>query len=95
MVRSQLACDADSVNIFGDNALPLDDFVELRPAAMQDDWVESDAVQKADAKRQLVQLVKNGASDFDDGEFCRLRGIGGRGKDAEMPFDFTLGPNRV
>jgi len=40
-------------------------------------------------------LVEDGTSNFDDGELGGLGGIGRRGEDAQMAFDFTLGPNRV
>jgi hypothetical protein len=94
-VWCQLACHTDAVNVLGDNALPFDYFVELGSATVQDDGVETDAVQEADTEGQLIHLVEDGASNFDHGEFCGLRGIGGRGKDAQMAFDFTLSPNRV
>ena len=62
---------------------------------MEDDGIESNTVQEAEAECQLIRLVENGTSDFYDGELGGLRGIGGRGKDAQMAFDFALGPNRV
>jgi len=40
---------------------------------MKNDGVESNTVQKAQAKSELINLVKNSSSDFDDGEFGRLR----------------------
>ena len=92
---SKLACDTDTINVLRHNPLPLDNHVELGSSPVQDDGVESNAVQEADTEGQLIQLVEDGTSNFDDGEFCRLGGIGGRGEDAQVAFDFTLGPNRV
>lgn len=73
----RLTCNADAVNVLGNNAFPLNDPVELGSATMQDDGVESDTVQEADAEGQLIQLVENGTSDFYDGELGGLRHIGG------------------
>ena len=75
-LQVQLACDADTVNVLGNNSLPLDNPVELGSSAMEDDGVESNTVQEADAEGQLIQLVENGTSDFDDGELGGLRNIG-------------------
>ena len=74
-MRSVLARDTDPVNVLGNNSLPLNDSVELRSSTMQNDRVKSNTVQEADADGQLIQLVENGTSDFDDGELCRFRGI--------------------
>ena len=79
---SKLACNADPINVLGDNPLPLNDIVELWPSTMQNYGVESNPVQETDADGQLIQLVEDGTSDFDDGELCWFRGIGRRGKDA-------------
>ena len=76
-VRSQFTCDTDTVNILGDDALPFNDPVELRSAAVQDDGVESNTVQETDTEGQLVQLVENGTSNFYDGELGGLGNIGG------------------
>jgi len=72
---SKLACDTDTVDVLGDNSLPLNDSVELGSSTMQNDGVESNAVQKTDADGQLIQLVEDGTSNFDDGELCGFRGI--------------------
>lgn len=94
-VGPKLTCDTDAVNVLRDNPLPLDDHIELGSSPVQNDRVESNTVQEADTEGQFIQLVEDGTSDFDDGEFCGLRRIGGRGKDAQVAFDFTLGANRV
>jgi len=71
-IGPELACDTDTVNVFGDDPLPLDYFVELGSSAMQDDGVESNTIQEADTEGQLIQLVEDGTSNFDDGELGRL-----------------------
>lgn len=76
-VRSRLACDTDTVNVLGNNALSFNDPVELGSATVQDDWIESNTVQEADTEGQLIQLVENGTSNFDDGELGGLRSVGG------------------
>ena len=93
--ESERTRDANTVNVFRNNPLPLDDFVELGPSTVQDDGVESNAIQETNTEGQLIKLVENGTSNFDDGKLCRLGGIGRRREDAQMAFDLTLGSNRV
>ena len=88
-------CDTDTVNVFRYNSLPLDNLVELGTSTVQNDGVESNTVQETNAEGQFIQLVQDCTSDFDDGEFCRLRGIGRGREDAQMTFDFTFGANRI
>ncbi len=63
-------CDSNPVDVIRDNALPFDDIVELRTSAMENDWVESHAVQETQAQRKLVKLFQDRTADLDDGEFC-------------------------
>jgi hypothetical protein len=74
-IGPKLACDADTVNVLRDNSLPLDNYIELGSSTVQNDGVESNTVQEADTEGQLVQLVEDGTSNFDDGEFGGLGGI--------------------
>ena len=62
---------------------------------MENDRVETDAVEEAKVDGELFNLVEDGASNFDDGEFCGVGGIGRRGEDAEVAFDFTLSTDRI
>lgn len=45
----QLTCDTDSVNIVRNDSFRLDDLVELGPGTMQDDGIEADAREEAQA----------------------------------------------
>ena len=94
-MESKRTRDADTVDVFRNNPLPLDDFVELGPSTVQNYGVESNAIQETNTEGQLIELVENGTSDFDDGELGRLGGIGRRREDAQVTFDLTLGSNRV
>ena len=60
---------------------------------MENDGVEANAVQEAQAQSKFVELSKDGASDFDDCELCGLRGVGRGGENAKVSFNFTLGAN--
>ena len=91
----KLTCDSDTIDVLRDNSLPLDDFVELGSSTVENDGVESNTVQEAEADGQFLQLVEDGTSNFDDGELCGFGGIGRRGEDAQVAFDLTLGSNRV
>jgi len=81
-VGPERTSDADTVNIFRDNALPFDDLVKLGAPTVENDGVESNTVQETNTDGQLIQLVQDCAPNFDDGEFCRLRGIGRGREDA-------------
>jgi hypothetical protein len=81
-IGTKPACDTDTINVLWDDPLPLDDSVELGSPTVQNDGVESDAVQEADTDGQFIQLVEDGTSNFDDGKLGRLGGIGRRGEDA-------------
>ena len=95
LTKTRRTCDADAINVLGRNSLPLNDSVKLGSPAVQDDGVESNTIQETNADGQFIQLVEDGTSDFDDGEFGGLRRIGRRGEDAQMAFDLALGPNGV
>lgn len=42
---------------------------------MKDNGIQADAVEKAEVDSELVDVVKHGATDLDDSEFCRVRGV--------------------
>ena len=62
---------------------------------MEDNGVEADPIEEAQAEGQLVELVENGTSDLDDGEFCRVRGICRGGEDTEVALYFTFCADRI
>jgi hypothetical protein len=87
--------DADTLNIVRDDALELHDLVELGPGAMEDDRVKADAIEEGEGKRELVDLVEDGAADLDDRELGRVVGVRGGGEDAEVALDLFLRADRV
>ena len=68
----KLTCYTNAVNIVGDDALAFDDAVQLRASTMENNGVKTDTVEEGKAEGEFVDLVENGTSDLDDGEFCRL-----------------------
>lgn len=62
---------------------------------MDNDRVESDTVEEAQAESKLVKVVEDSTANFDDSKLCGLGGVGRRGEDTEVAFDFTFGTNRV
>jgi hypothetical protein len=87
--------DADALNIVRDDALELHNLVELGPGAMKDDRVKADAIEEGEGKRELVDLVEDGAADFDDRELGGMVGVRGGGEDAEVALDLLLRADRV
>ena len=68
----KLTCYTNAVNIVGNDALAFDDAVQLGASTMENNGVETDTVEEGKAECEFVDLVENGTSDLDDGEFCRL-----------------------
>ena len=68
----KLTCYTNAVNIVGDDALAFDDAVQLGASTMENNGVETDTVEEGKAEGEFVDLVEDGTSDLDDGEFCRL-----------------------
>lgn len=62
---------------------------------MEDDRVESDTIEKAERKREFVELIENGSSNFNNCKFCRLGWVGRGGEDTKVSLDLTLGANRI
>jgi len=62
---------------------------------MEHNGVQPDTVQKAQTEGQLLDLVKDSASNFDDGKFSWLRRVGRRGEDSEVSLDLALGSDGV
>ena len=62
---------------------------------MKNDGVETDAVEEAKVDGELFNLVENCASDLDDGDFCGMGSVGGRGEDTEVAFNFALGTDGI
>lgn len=42
---------------------------------MEHDWVQTDAVQKAETERKLVQLIQYSATDFNNSKFGGVGGV--------------------
>lgn len=62
---------------------------------MENYRIEANAVQEAQAQSKFVEFGKDGASHFDDCELCGLRGVGRRGENAKVTFNFALGTNGI
>lgn len=62
---------------------------------MENDGIETNAVEEAEVDGELINLVEDGATDFDDGKFGGVGGVGRRGEDAEVAFNFTLGADGI
>jgi hypothetical protein len=62
---------------------------------MEDDGVESHAVEKAETKSKLLEVVKDCTTDFDDSKFCGLRRVRAGREDAKVTLDFTFRTKRV
>lgn len=59
---------------------------------MDDDRIESNFVQEWERMCELVEIIKNGTTDFYD---RKLGGGGRRGKDAKITRNFTLSAYRI
>ena len=88
-------CDSNPVNVIRHHPLCLDDTVELRTRAMQNDRVQANPVQEAKAEREFVDLVEHGTTNLDDSKLCRVCGVGRRGEDAKVTLDLALGTDGV
>ena len=53
-MESKRTRDTDTVDVFRNNPLPLDDSVELGSSAVQNDGVESNAIQETNTEGQLI-----------------------------------------
>ena len=62
---------------------------------MDDDRIQADTIEKTETKSEFVQLLQYSTADFDDSEFCWMRGIGGRGEYAKVALDLAFGPDGV
>lgn len=62
---------------------------------MDNDRVESDTVEEAQAESKLVKVIEHSTANFDDSEFCGLGGVGRRGENTKVALDFTFGTDRV
>ena len=91
----KLTCYTNAVNIVGDDALAFDDAVQLGASTMENNGVETDTVEEAEIDGKFVDLVEYGTADFDDCEFCRMRGVGRRGEDTEVAFNFAFGADGI
>jgi hypothetical protein len=87
--------DTNPLDIIRNDALALHDIVQLRARTMQYDRVQSDTVQEREREGKLVDLVKDGTSDFDDGELGGVVRVGGGAEDAQVALDLLFGPDRV
>lgn len=62
---------------------------------MEDHWVQANTVKEAQAKRELVELVKHGTADLDNSKFGRVRAVSGRGEDAKIAFHFAFSADGI
>lgn len=53
-MESERTRDTDTVDVFRNNPLPLDDLVELGSSTVQNDGVESNAIQETNAEGQFI-----------------------------------------
>ena len=88
-------CYTDAVDVIGHNSLIRNDLVQLRTSPVEHDGVEAHTVEEAQAQSKLVQLIKHSSSDLNDGELGGMRGMRGRGKNAEIALNLLLGSDRV
>jgi hypothetical protein len=87
--------NTDAINVVGNDALHLHDAVELGSSAMKDNGVETDTVKEAQAKSELLDLVQDGAANFNDSELCRMVGMRRGRENTEIPLDLLFGANGV
>ena len=92
-IKSVSISDADAVDVVGSNTFALDDLIELRTRAMENDGVETDTGKEGKRVSDFVKLIKYSSSDFDDGEFCGVRRVRRRRENAEVSLHLTLGSN--
>jgi hypothetical protein len=79
-----------TVDVVGNDAISLETGVELVAHAVNDDGVESDAVEEVEAQGEALHVVgEDRTADLDDGE------VGGRGEDLEVTADLTARGERV
>jgi hypothetical protein len=86
--------DAVAVNIVQNSSLELRDRVEPGSGAV-DEGREAGALEEGEGKRQLVDLIGDGAAYLDDRELDGLVGVRGDGEDAEVELDVTLRDDKV
>ena len=94
-MREEFTCNANAINVVRNNTLRLNDLIQLRPCTVKDYRVQPHTVQKAEAKGELIKLVKDSASNLDDSKLGRLRGMRRRRKNAEITLNLTLGADGV
>jgi hypothetical protein len=62
---------------------------------VENDRVESDTIEEAQAMGELVNLVEDSAADLDDSELGGVRRVGRGGEDTEVPLDLAFCADRV
>jgi len=87
--------DTNPINIVWDHTLLIHDIVELGSTTVEDDGVEPNAVQEAQAQRQLIELREDSTPNLDYSELGRLRRVRRGRENAEMPLDFAFGSDRI
>jgi hypothetical protein len=70
---SHITCYSDSINVVRCDTFALDNLIKLWPRPMDDHRIKSNAVQEAETQSQLVKLVQDSASDFDNSKLGGLR----------------------
>lgn len=94
-LRKGRTSDTNAIDILRLNTLTLEDIVHLWASAMEDNGVETEAVEKAKAESKLLEVIEDCTSNFDDSKFCRLGWVRGGRENAEVTFDFTFRTERV
>lgn len=62
---------------------------------MEDNGVEAQAVEEAKAEGELLEVIEDCTTNFDDSKFCGLGWVRGGRKDAKVTLDFTFRTERV
>lgn len=89
-MRNKPTCDTNTVDVLRLNAFTLKDVVHLWTSAVQDNWIEAQAVKEAKAESKLIEVIEDCTAKLDDGEFCGLGWMRRGREDAKVTFDFTL-----
>lgn len=87
--------DPDTLYIIRDYALQVHNLVQLRSSAMEHDRVEADAIKEAEAERELLDLVKDSTTNFDDCKFGRVVRMGGGRENAKIALDLFLSADGI
>ena len=65
----------NTINVIRNDTRSFNNFIKLGTCTMEDDWIKSNAVQKAKTSRKFIQFTEDSAPDLDNSEFGRLRWV--------------------